>query len=252
MVEPLNIERRKLFEHVASHLEEQIVSGKLKPGEQLPPERDLQERFGVGRPAIREALITLQRAGLVETGNGARARVSTPTASNIFNGVTPAIRQMLADDDGQRAFQDARAFFEAGLARNAARTASSAEVFELGEALAANKLAIGDREAFIRTDIAFHFVLAKIARNPVFLALHDQISGWLKEQRVVTLNVRGQDETAYEAHQRIYEAVRDKNADGAEQAMIEHLSQLTNAFWKQRAELETEAVSGLRSEPLGS
>ena len=66
MVEPLVIERKKLFEHVADHLEAQILSGKLKPGDQLPPERDLQMRFSVGRPAIREALISLQKAGLVE------------------------------------------------------------------------------------------------------------------------------------------------------------------------------------------
>jgi GntR family transcriptional regulator, sialic acid-inducible nan operon repressor len=234
MVEPFNIERRKLFEHVAAHLEEQIVSGKLKPGDQLPPERDLQERFGVGRPAIREALITLQRAGLVETGNGARARVSAPSASTIFNGVTPAIRQMLADDDGQRAFQDAREFFEAGLARNAARTATLQDLAELGEALVANKAAIGDREAFTRTDIAFHLVIARIARNPVFIALHDQISGWLKEQRTVTLAVAGQDEKAYEAHKRIHDAICARDPNAAEAAMTEHLNQLASAFWAQR------------------
>ena len=234
MVEPLNIERRKLFEHVASHLEEQIISGKLRPGDQLPPERDLQERFGVGRPAIREALITLQRAGLIETANGARARVAMPTASSIFTGVTPAIRQMIASDEGQHAFQEARAFFEAGLARHAARHATSEDLAELSLALAANKAAIGATEAFIRTDIAFHFVLARIARNTVFIALHDQISGWLKEQRVVTLAVPGQEETAYQAHKRIHDAVSARDADLAESAMLEHLNQLSTAFWQQR------------------
>ena len=41
MVEPIRIERRKLFEQVASHLEQQIVSGRLKAGDRLPAERDL-------------------------------------------------------------------------------------------------------------------------------------------------------------------------------------------------------------------
>jgi GntR family transcriptional repressor for pyruvate dehydrogenase complex len=63
MAEPQLIDRRKLFEQVAAHLERDILSGKLRPGESLPPERDLQAMFGVGRPAIREALITLQRGG---------------------------------------------------------------------------------------------------------------------------------------------------------------------------------------------
>ena len=117
MVDPLVIERKKLFEHVATHLEGQILSGKLKPGDQLPPERDLQSRFGVGRPAIREALISLQKAGLVELTNGARAKVLMPTASHIFTGMAPAVRQMLSTELGQRSFQGARMFFEVGLAR---------------------------------------------------------------------------------------------------------------------------------------
>ena len=124
MVEALTIERKKLFEQVAAHLESQILDGRLKPGDQLPPERDLQNRFGVGRPAIREALITLQRAGLVEISNGARARVAMPTAHGVFSGIGSAVRQMLSTEEGQRHFQGVRFFFETALARAAARDAT--------------------------------------------------------------------------------------------------------------------------------
>ena len=235
MIDPLIIERKKLFEQVASHLEAQILSGKLKPGDRLPPERDLQLRFGVGRPAIREALISLQKAGLVELINGARPRVLMPTATHIFNGMAPAVRQMLSTDEGQRYFQGARMFFEVGLAREAARTASPADLRALHGALEANRSAIGDRERFTSTDIAFHFELARIARNLVFIALHDQISEWLKEQRIVTLAADGQEQTAYEAHLAIYEGIAAGDPDRAEQAMRTHLDQLTAMFWRQRS-----------------
>ena len=234
MVDPLVIERKKLFEHVAAHLESQILSGKLKPGEQLPPERDLQSRFGVGRPAIREALISLQKAGLVELTNGARAKVLMPTASHIFTGMAPAVRQMLSTEEGQRSFQGARMFFEVGLAREAARTATAGDLESLRDALEANRLAIGDRDRFTTTDIAFHFELARIARNLVFVALHDQISEWLKEQRVVTLAASGQEQIAYDAHRAIYEGIAARDPDRAEQAMRDHLDQLTTMFWRQR------------------
>jgi GntR family transcriptional regulator, sialic acid-inducible nan operon repressor len=234
MVEPLVIERRKLFEHVAAHLEGQILSGKLRPGDQLPPERDLQGRFGVGRPAIREALITLQRAGLVEISNGARARVSMPTASNIFAGMAPGVRQMLSAVDGQKSFQEARLFFEVGLVRQAARNATREDIDALRHALDANKAAIGERERFIETDVAFHFEFARIARNPIFVALHDQISAWLTEQRVVTLMVEGQEAVAYAAHQAIFGAVERAEPDAAEEAMRAHLTQLADTFWQQR------------------
>jgi GntR family transcriptional repressor for pyruvate dehydrogenase complex len=235
MVEVPVIERRKLFEQVAAHIEAQILSGKLKLGDQLPPERELQSRFGVGRPAIREALIALQKAGLVEISNGSRARVAMPTASDVFQGVGPAVRQMLSNEDGQRHFQGVRLFFEVGLAREAARAAGPAELDRLAAALAANKHAIGDRERFVATDIAFHFELAAMAGNPIFTALHDAFSGWLTEQRVVTLASEGQDRIAYEAHEAIHDAIRRRDPDGAEAAMRAHLTQLADTFWRRRA-----------------
>jgi GntR family transcriptional repressor for pyruvate dehydrogenase complex len=236
MVEPIIIERKKLFEHVAAHLEAQILAGKLRPGDQLPPERDLQTTFGVGRPAIREALISLQKAGLVELSNGARARVLMPTASHIFTGMAPAVRQMLSTSDGQRYFQGARLFFEVGLAREAAKAATEDDLAALKRALDANRKAIGDSDQFTATDIAFHFELAKIARNPIFIALHDQISEWLTEQRVVTLRASGQERTAYNAHKAIYDAIAARDADKAEEAMRDHLEQLASTFWQQRGQ----------------
>ena len=86
------IDRRKLFEQVAAHLEASILSGDLKPGDRLPTERELQTTYGVGRPAVREALITLQRSGLIEIANGAPARVAMPTASVVLGNAMPAER----------------------------------------------------------------------------------------------------------------------------------------------------------------
>lgn len=245
-MEPLSIDRRKIFEQVASHIERQILDGKLKAGERLPPERDLQARFGVGRPAIREALIALQRAGLVELSNGAPARVATPTASGILAATMPAVRQILATPDGQRHFQAVRLFFETGLARQAAKTADDDDLAKLAAALELNRKAIGDRDAFIATDIAFHLLLAQVTRNPVFTALHDAMSGWLTSQRVVTLEARGQEKVAHKAHRAIYEAIVRRDPDAAEAAMRDHLEQLSTAFWEHYAALEpAEAASAV-------
>ncbi len=240
MIDGMKIERRKLFEQVADHLQGQILTGALKPGDVLPPERELQAHFGVGRPAIREALITLQRAGLLEISNGARARIATPTASNIFSGMAPAVQALLSSEVGQRQFQDARLFFETGLARVAARTASDENLAALAAALADNRAAIGDRDAFTATDIAFHYALAQTAQNPIFLALHDQISEWLKEQRVVTLAAPHQDERAYIAHAAIYEGVAARDPDRAEAAMRTHLEQLAAEYWQLRRARDVE------------
>jgi GntR family transcriptional repressor for pyruvate dehydrogenase complex len=242
MAEPILIERRKLFEQVAAHLEREILEGKLKPGDRLPPERDLQSRFGVGRPAIREALITLQRAGLVEIGNGMPARVSMPTMKGVMAGLVPAVQQMLTNAQGQRQLQGVRLFMEVGLVRHAAENATPDDLKRLETALEANRKTLGDREGFIRTDVAFHFVFAEIMRNPAFVALHDAMSTWLLQQRQIALLEPGEDAKGFEAHTRIFEAVAARDPDAAEAAMRTHLEWGWVAFWR-RYDADTVPVS---------
>lgn len=236
MTEPVLIERRKLFEQVAAHLEREILAGRLKPGHRLPPERDLRTMFGVGRPAIREALITLERAGLIEIGNGAPARVAMPNAISIVASMMPAVSQMLTSADGQRQLQGVRLFVEVGLARHAAQNANAQELSKLKSALDANRTAIGNIRHFIQTDVAFHFAFAETMRNPAFVALHDAMSTWLLQQRQIALKEPGESQRGYEAHARIYEAVAARDPDAAEQAMREHLASGWVAFWRRYKE----------------
>lgn len=226
------IVRKKLFEQVAAHLERDILEGRHKPGDSLPSERELQVRFGVGRPAIREALISLRRSGLIEFSNGAAARVALPTAQDIMSGLTPAVQQWLATRDGQHQLQGVRLFVEVGLVRNAALNATEEDLRRLEAALRANEKAIGNRAAFIRTDVAFHFVLAETMHNSAFVALHQAMSTWLARQRQVALSEPGEDRRGYEAHARIFRAIKARDPDAAEEAMRTHLMNGWSSFWK--------------------
>jgi GntR family transcriptional repressor for pyruvate dehydrogenase complex len=232
MHEPVLIDRRKLFEQVAAHLEKDILSGRLKPGESLPPERDLQAQFGVGRPAIREALITLERSGLIEIGNGAPARVARPNVRDVVAGVMPAVHQIIGNAEGQKQLQGVRVFMEVGLVRNAAVNATDEDLARLHEALEANRAAIGNIAEFTRTDIAFHRIFAEIMRNSAFLVLHDAMSDWLREQRRIALMEKDEDTAGYRAHAKIHAAVVARDADAAEAAMRDHLQSGVTAFWK--------------------
>ena len=121
---------------------------------------------------------------------------------------------------------------EVGLVRHAADYATDEELSELRDALVANRQSIGDSSGFIKTDIAFHFVLAKIMSNPVFIALHEALSAWLLQQREIALLEPGEDARGYEAHARIFEAVNAKDADAAESAMRDHLESGWISFWR--------------------
>jgi GntR family transcriptional regulator, sialic acid-inducible nan operon repressor len=237
------VRRRKLYEDVAGQLESQIHEGRYRPGDQLPSERELMQMFGVGRPAVREALSAMQRMGLVAINSGERARVTRPTPRVMFESLAGPVRQLLAAPEGIRHFQEARTFFEVGLARHAAEHATAAEVNQLREALAANESAIDNIIAFERTDVAFHYVLAVIPRNPIYTAIHEAIAAWLTEQRHVTLQRAGQNEIAYTAHRAVFEAIAARDPDRAEKVMRGHMEQVTKTYW----EIKGRTDGGLRS-----
>ena len=83
-IDPHPIKRPKLFELVADELEKLIHSGQLKPGDALPSERDIMNAFKTGRPAVREALFSLQNRGLIAIEAGRRARVVVPRVENVL------------------------------------------------------------------------------------------------------------------------------------------------------------------------
>ncbi len=228
------IRRRRLSDDVVERLEEMILSPQYKPGDQFPSERELMDRFGVGRPAVREALFSLQKMGLVEIRSGERGRVTRPTPRILLSELGGAARLLMAEPQGERHFQEARTFFEVGLARNAAEHATPEDVERLRAALAANKATLEDLVAFERTDVDFHFVLAKIARNPIFTAIHEAVVEWLTKQRSLTLRVPNANELAYRSHEDIFKAVADRNPDRVEAAMRHHLETVSRQYWQAR------------------
>jgi DNA-binding FadR family transcriptional regulator len=221
-----------------------IREGALIAGDPLPSERELTVRFGVGRTAVREALFHLQKMGLIELKSGERAKVTLPTPAVVVEGLAGAARHMLAQPDGVRQFQDARAFFEVGLARHAAKHASASDLKDLAAALEANRQSIGDLAKFERTDVEFHYVLALIPRNPIFTAFHSAIAEWLVEQRHVTLTYPGNNKIAFRAHKAIYEAIAARDADRAERMVRSHLSHVSTSYWRAVNDAATQKKPG--------
>jgi GntR family transcriptional regulator, sialic acid-inducible nan operon repressor len=239
------IRRRKLSEEVAARLEAMIQESGYQPGDQLPSERELMKQFGVGRPAVREALFSLQTMGLVAVSSGERARVTRPTPKLVIESLAGTARLMLSEPDGIRHFQNARTLFEIGLARHAAQHATEADLADLRRALEENRRSIGNIRRFEQTDMAFHYVLAVIPRNPIFTAIHAAIAEWLMEQRTMTLTYPGQNEIAYRAHLAITEAIAARDPDRSERVIRAHLDQVASLYWQVVGEEGGEHV-GLR------
>ena len=117
------IRRARLFEDISQDLLNRILSGELKSGDRLPPERTLVEMYGVSRTAIREALRSLSARGLVESHVGRGTFVRRPTSEHL----TEKLQLVLADASTPAQVRSARLLVEGEVAACAAEHATAAQ-----------------------------------------------------------------------------------------------------------------------------
>jgi DNA-binding FadR family transcriptional regulator len=205
----------------------------LTPGDEMPSERVLMERFGVGRPAIREAMQSLAKMGLVSISHGERAKVLKLTARSILQQVDPTAKIMLAQSmDTLEHLKSARIFFERGIAREAALKASDKDVAELRAIVERQRDSLGDADAFISADMEFHIRIAKISGNPIFVAVSESMLAWLREYHTHMLIWTGKEKYTLVEHEEIVDKLAVKDADGAEAAMLNHLERSRALYTK--------------------
>jgi GntR family transcriptional regulator, sialic acid-inducible nan operon repressor len=219
------IQRKKLSDEVFNRLFQAIEHGELRPGSQLPSERDLMARFGVGRPAIREAMQTLGNMGVIEISHGERARVTRPTASGVIAQIDHAARHLLSTSpQSLEHLKEAREFFEVGMASEAAQRATLADIDRLKAALAAQESFFGkDLKRFVAADMAFHSAIAAITGNPVFEAVSQAMLQWLSQYHSGVLRWKGHESITLEEHQQVLDCIAARDPEGAANAMRGHL-----------------------------
>lgn len=218
------IVRRKLSDEVFLRLKQLIVSGELQPGDEMPSERELMERFEVGRPAIREAMQALSNIGLVAISHGERAKVLELTARSVIRQVDMAAKIMIASSrDSLEHLKNARILFERGVVREAAAKAGSEEVAQLRATLAQQVEYRDDAERFIATDMKLHTQIAAISGNPIYVAVSEAMLGWLREYHTEMLIWTGKEKYTLAEHREIIDRIEARDADGAEAAMVKHL-----------------------------
>ncbi|GJH29399.1 transcriptional regulator NanR [Caballeronia novacaledonica] len=227
------IQRRKLYQEVQDRLMERIQSGEVAPGEQLPSERELMGTYGVGRPAIREALQTLERAGIVEIAHGERARVVVPTAQSLIAQIAIGTMHLLrTQPDMLEHLKSARLFLESGTARMAAERASDDDVERLRAKVRDQRAALADRDEFLERDMAFHREIAQITGNPIYPSIVESIFRWASEYYRPMVRAPGAEQLTLAEHERIVEALARRDGEGAAQAMHAHLSRANALYGK--------------------
>ncbi len=206
---------------IATRIRELIASGVLRPGDRLPPERALAERFGVGRGHVREALKRLEFYGILET----RPQSGTVVTSQGSRALERIIADVLALDGGDLdSLREMRSVLEVHAAERAARRGTTAEIAAIGRALDDFKAKAAAGGAGLEEDVRFHLAIAAAAHSPVLRSLIVMIvPGLVTSSLADDACGGGRHRRALEEHQAVFEAIRSRDGARAAAAMTEHM-----------------------------
>jgi len=225
------IKRRKLYQEIVERLLARIRSGECSAGGQLPSERQLMDAYAVGRPAVREALFTLQRMGLISITHGDRARVVSISADTAIRQVSEMAQFLLETSPATlEHLKEARLFFEVRMVRIAAEKATPEDIERLRAALDEHRAALKDPSRFLEKDMAFHRVIAGISRNPIFEAVARAMLEWLERFHEALVRAPGREPVGLAEHSRIFNCIARHDAEGAARAMTAHLNRANKLY----------------------
>jgi DNA-binding FadR family transcriptional regulator len=210
----------RLYQQVADQIARLIEAGRFSVGTRLPPERDLATRFGVSRPTVREALVALEIAGLIEVRVSSGAYVCPRKSAAASSPV----------EAGPSAFEviKARRLLEPAVAAEAALSRTKAELTELAKAMELfERHRRGTHWEMLEADRVFHLCIARATHNeriigvvesfwrdmfsPIFAILSSRTR--LAEKKLLTIH----------DHRTIFHCIERRDAAGAEAAMLSHL-----------------------------
>jgi GntR family transcriptional repressor for pyruvate dehydrogenase complex len=211
---------------IVEHVRRKIESGRLGPGDRLPPERELALQMGVSRPSLRSGLRTLQTMGIITARRGAGTFIveGPPRLGKGPLQFLAALHGFTLDQ-----MYEARWMLEVGAAGLAAERASGEQLAGMADEITGMFTSLAKPRVFLRHDLGFHRAVAAGSGNPVVAAIIGTLTELIWETRHVSLaglNLQASAET----HRRIYEAIRARSPERARREMSEHLE---HARWEQ-------------------
>ena len=219
------IVRQKLSDQVFDRLWAMVQSGELSPGDTMPSERALMERFNVGRPAVREALQSMANKGLISISHGERSKVNKLTPGIAFDQVDSIAKLLLSSEPSNlENLKQFRKILEAGSIQIAAGNCTPKNIANLRALVEAQRDKLGQEKAFIEADIAFHVAVAALTENPLIQAVTQAMLSWLSAYYKPVLHWSGREDTTLMEHARIVDLLEAKDVSGAVRLMGDHLN----------------------------
>jgi len=219
----------RLYESVMEQIMNLLKNKELKPGDQLPSERELAEKFSISRGSLREAFRVLESRGLIKSkpGGGRFIReLKKDTIINAENIILSLEKSSILE------LLEAREMFEVKIAEVAAQRAIPEDIELIKKSLsnAKKEEKLDDKE--MKRDTEFHIAVARASHNFVFINILKLHLDLLRETRGKTWQISGRKKEQQQEHQNIFKAIKEHNSKKASEAMLKHLIGVRKAIMK--------------------
>jgi GntR family transcriptional repressor for pyruvate dehydrogenase complex len=216
---------------VVTQIQRLVSDGSLNPGDRLPSERELAERFQVGRSSVRDAIRILEVMGIVRPRQGEGTIVRDLSADSL---IVP-LATMLARKRGLvREIMEMRCMIEPALAARAAAGATPRQIAHLEDILRSQGDRVRQGELTTGEDSDFHAEIARAAGNDVVLKVLDILMDLLSQSREHALQVKGQAQRSLLGHRLVLRAIKRRDPVAAEAAMRRHIRAVEELVLKAR------------------
>jgi GntR family transcriptional repressor for pyruvate dehydrogenase complex len=215
------VERKILWEQVAEQLMDMLRDRRLRPGDKLPPERELAAMMQVSRPSLREALRALSLMNVLEVRQGAGTFVTSLETELLVEHLDFVLS---LDESSLIELFEARKIVEIGIAGLAAQRITGEELAELEAGLVRSQDALHHPVDFLQADEQLHKTITNAARNPIMSRVIDSISRLLMVSRSRTVEITRVREQTVEDHRAIVAALKRRDPEAAQEAMLQHLN----------------------------
>lgn len=245
MLQDLKVRRERLYEQVAESIEDLISSGKLKPGDRLPAERELAVNLSVSRTVVREAVKALSERGLVTIQPGNGIFVSHMDSNHISDQVGRLFR---LNESSYKDIAVVRRVLEVEIAGLAAQHATPQDLDDMQVAIEFMEVNQDEIDQFVMGDRDFHAALARATKNKILPVLLDAFVDQLDEFKRLIFLVQGAPQQGQKSHKEIFEAVKQGNVEQAREAMLRHVNhaEKNSEIGREFATRERETANGKR------
>jgi len=214
-------------EQVVDQVRVMIKEGKLRPGDRIPPERELARQLGISRASVRSGLRFLCAIGVLTSRHGSGTYVADgpPALDSEPLDMLAALHGFTA----QKMFE-ARRVIEVAVAGLAAEHATDDQLMRIAEEVTETYAALDNPQEYLIHDFGFHRAVAAASDNPILATIMSMVSDVLYQRRVQTVERAGDLKQSVDMHRRIYRAIRARDSQTARALMSEHLIQAEQDF----------------------